>query len=62
MGLAPCIKDGFIPRSSPPDQGEIREREQTAEAFSAGCCALIKRFGRRANGGFLSAGYPGNAL
>ena len=37
MGLAPCIKDGFLPQSSPPDRGEIREREQAAETFSAAC-------------------------
>ena len=24
MGLAPCIKDGFLPQSSPPDRGEKR--------------------------------------
>jgi len=33
MSAAPCIKDGFLPQSSPPDQGEIREREQAAESF-----------------------------
>jgi D-3-phosphoglycerate dehydrogenase len=33
MQPAPCIKYGFIPRSSPSDHGEIREREQAAEAF-----------------------------
>jgi hypothetical protein len=35
MSAAPCIKDGFLPQSSPPDPGEIREREQPAETFSA---------------------------
>jgi len=39
--IAPCIKacpersrrDGFLPQSSPPDPGEIGEREQAAETF-----------------------------
>jgi hypothetical protein len=26
-GGSTLIKDGFLPQSSPPDQGEIRERE-----------------------------------
>jgi hypothetical protein len=33
MGIAPCIKDDFLPQSSAPDQREIREREQAAEIF-----------------------------
>ena len=33
MAVAPCIKDGFLPQSSPPDQGEIRVGEQAAEDF-----------------------------
>jgi len=37
MEVAPCIKDGCFPQSSPPDRGEIREREQAAETFSAAC-------------------------
>src|SRR5438105_10400420 len=45
MVLAPCIKacpersrrDGFLPQSSPPGQGEIRVGEQAAESFSAAC-------------------------
>jgi hypothetical protein len=37
MGVAPCVKGGFLPQSSPPDRGEIREREQAAETFVAVC-------------------------
>jgi hypothetical protein len=51
MGLAPCIKDGFLPQSSPLTGKETRERAQAAETFSAACRVSPKppspvRFGR----------------
>ncbi len=60
MGVAPCIKDGCFPQSSPPDRGEIREREQAAETFSVACWKLkanespihvssTRRSGKRSN-------------
>ena len=70
MAVARCVKacpelsrrDGFPPQSSPPDQadqGEIREREQAAETFSAACHRL-----NRLSKGLLkdvASGEPGYA-
>jgi predicted nucleic acid-binding protein len=41
---APCMKDGFLPQSSPPDQGEIREGGRAAETFFTACQALVKLY------------------
>jgi hypothetical protein len=41
--VAPCMKNGFFPQSSPTDRGEIREGEQVADTFSAACWATERQ-------------------
>src|SRR5208283_958771 len=43
VSSTPCGKDGFLPQSSPPDQGEIRERAQAARSFAAACQDNVKK-------------------